>query len=542
MQSEDQILDAITDTPQPSSAESKSSLIEAHHNMDHSMPAVPQEYNIRENVYFFLPPEDEVSDTVENTDNPRASTTESGPTPVEEKQNEAEAAPSMPQTYPQEYNIRENVYFFLPPEDEVSDTVENTDNPRASTTESGSTSVEEKPNTTEAGPSVPQAYPQTYDIRENVYFFLPPEDDVSDTVGNTENSRVSVTEPGSTPIEENHDANDGEPSVSLEDDVSDAMGNTDLIPPVPQNLNNKENAVQVEVSDTVMGSNSDQPTNGTGSERESCGQESHNMDCTIPPASQNSNPQKNVVSPEEGYDIMKNVYFFIPKEDDVSDKVARSNSSPLDDSASFERESCEKEKTIGASIEDSPDNSSNEMASRSGTVVISPSNLEGQEQLRTAVWAARNAPYKVNHSRNVSSATTGTSSSLDELKSEPSVTSLGIGEGETDLAGNSANTELFKADEENITPSAPVETSHEDSSQQKEETKNFVYNFGTATVWAGKQGFEVGKAAAIVMLIPADLALKATVSSFKATKTSFLIGRWACARFGPRWLGRLIGA
>ena len=97
LKSEDQIPDPVTVIPQPSSVESRSSLVEAHHNMDHSMPAVPQEYNIRENVYFFLPPEDEVPNTVENTDDSRASTTESGSTPVDENHNATEAGPSVSQ-------------------------------------------------------------------------------------------------------------------------------------------------------------------------------------------------------------------------------------------------------------------------------------------------------------------------------------------------------------------------------------------------------------------------------------------------------------
>ena len=230
------------------------------------------------------------------------------------------------------------------------------------------------------------------------------------------------------------------------------------------------------------------------------------------------------------------------KEDDVSDRAMTSNSGDLKDSADIEGGSCEKENPMEASLDDSPSDSPNEFASRSGTVVIDSFNFEVQEQLRTAVWAAPNAPYKVNHSHNVSTATTGTLSSLDELRSVPSVTSFGSAEGEVDLAGNSANTELVQADEEHIALSAPVETSHEKSSQQKEEINTFVYKFGTTTVWAGKQGFEVGKAVFTVALIPADIAMQATVRTFKATKTSFLVGRWACARFGPRWLARFIGA
>ena len=173
--------------------------------------------------------------------------------------------------------------------------------------------------------------------------------------------------------------------------------------------------------------------------------------------------------------------------------------------------------------------------------MIDSNDLEGQEQLRGAIWASRNATTRLNHSYNVSSVTNETSSGVNELKSVPSVKSLGTAEERNDITKSSTNAEVVQAHSENVALAAPVEIPQEDPSRQKEETNDFVHATGSTALWVSKRGLEVAKAATIVALIPADLAIQATISSFKAAKTSIQISRWACARFGPRWLGRFVG-
>ena len=516
------IYDAVLHIIQPSSTESRSSLVEHHHAMDDSIPFVPHVYNIRENEFFFLPPKDEMSDAIGNTD---------VIPPAPQNRNIQENV-SLPE---EEYNIMRNVYFFMSKEADVSNTVmkSGSDYPIDDACSERGSCEEGNNNKDDGLPPVSQDLniqenlvlpEEDYDIMKNVYFFMSKEADVPDTVMRSNSD---------------HRIN----GSCLERESMDRA-----IPPVSQNSNIQENVILPEEGYDIMKnvyffmSKNEDVSDGSISKREPCGQENHNMDSTIPPVSRNSNIQENVILPDQGYDIMKNVYFFMSKEDDVSDRAMTSNSSDLNDGANIEDGSCEKEIPIGASLDDSPGDSPYELASRPGILVSSSFNFEVQEQFRSAVWATRNAPSKVNHSHNVSNATTGTLSSLDELRSVPSITSFGSAEGEDGLAGNSVDTELIKADEDHIALSAPVEISHQDSSQQKEGINNFVYKFGTATVWAGKQGLEVGKAAFTIALIPTDIAIRATVSTFKATQTSFWIGRWACARFGPRWLARFVGA
>ena len=565
LQSENDISDVITDAPQPSSAESHPA--QDHHHMDDPVPAVPPSHNIRENVLFFLPPEEDMTDAIGNADKSQLSTAESRSFLVEDHHDMDDATPFVPQ----EYNIRDNVYFFLPLEDDVSDAIEKSDNSQIAIAESGSSLVNENPNPNDAEPFVPHVY----NIRENVFFFLPPEDDVPDAIRETDavpsvpqkpnvqenallaeedyNIMSEKTEVSSTVMKSDsdhpvHDAcSERGPNNGLDGELSPVSRELSL----PENVLPEEGydimknvyffmPKEVEVSDAAMRSESENLVNGSSSEHESCHEESHNTDRALPRVSQDPKTQENEILPEEGYDIMRNVYFFMPREDDVSSRVIASNSDPNDNTKS-ELASCGTDNPTGDSVE-SLDNSHNESIPRSGTIVIGPNDVEGQEQLRKVIWASRNAPTKFSHSHNISSSTTGTSSSVNELNSVPSVTSLGTAEGHIDVTESYTDTEAVQAHSEIIALSAPVEILYEGSSRQKEETSNFVYNFGSTTVWAGKKGFEVGKAAATVMLIPADLAVQATMGSFRMTKTSFLIGRWACARFGPRWLGRLIGA
>ena len=566
LQSENDISDAINDVPQPPSAESPPA--KDHHHMDNSMPAVPQSYNIRENVYFFLPPEEDMTDTIGNTDESQLSMAESRCFLVEDHHDMADATPVVPQ----EYNIRDNVYFFLPPEDDVSDAIENPDHSQITIAESGSSLVDENPNPNDAEPFVPHVY----NIRENVLFFLPPEDDVPDAIRETDAVPSVPQEPNvqenallaeedfnilSEKAEVSSTVMKSDSDHSIDDACSERGPNNSLdgeLSPVSRDLSLPENVLpeegydimknvyffmskEVDVPNTAMRSGSENLVNGSSSEREACHEESHNIDRALPRASQDSKTQENEILPEEDYDIMRNGFSLIPREVNVSSRVIGSNSD-LNDNAKSELASCETDNPTGGSVE-SPDDSHNESISRSGTVVIGPNDVEGQEQLRRAIWASLNAPTKSSHSHNISSSTTGTSSSVNGLNSVPSVTSVGTAEGHIDVTESYTDTEAVQAHSENIALSAPVEISYEGSSQQKEETSNRVYNFGSTTVWAGKKGFEVGKAAATVMLIPADLAVQATImSSFRITKTSFLIGRWACARFGPRWLGRFVGA
>ena len=515
LQPENSIYDAVSDVPQPSSAESRMPPVENHYYT---------KYNIRENVLFFL--KNNESDTVGNTDNSPLSMAESTSSPVEEQHTMDDATPVVPQEnnirektpeisiaeqasasfskyydendagayVPHDYNIRENVLFFLPPENKVSKTIEDSNNPQISIKESGSSSVEKYYDVNDAGSLVPH----DYNIGDNVLFFLPPADK-----------------------------------------VSDAIGKIDAVPSVHQDLIVDENASLPEVSEnshvlnTVMESGSDRPIDDACSERGSDGASS--------PVSQDLSIRENVL-PDEGYDIMKNVYFFMSKKEGVSDRATESTSDNLNDNTNSVLQSREKDNATEDAIE-SLDVSHNESISQSGTLVVGPNDLEGQEQLRKAIWDSRNASTRFNHSHNVSSVTTGTSSSMNELNSVPSVTSMETAEEHTDSAEVTSNTEDLEAHSENTTLPAPVEFSHEGSSiQQEEETNKFVYNFGSTTVWVGKQGLEVGKAAATVMFMPLDLAIQATISGVKKTKTGFLIGRWACALFGPRWLGRLVGA
>ena len=74
------------------------------------------------------------------------------------------------------------------------------------------------------------------------------------------------------------------------------------------------------------------------------------------------------------------------------------------------------------------------------------------------------------------------------------------------------------------------------------ETRELKRYFGPTPSWLGKHGFKAAKAAATVAIIPADLTMQATLVPVKVAKTGFLVGRWACARFGPRWLQWLVGA
>lgn len=73
------------------------------------------------------------------------------------------------------------------------------------------------------------------------------------------------------------------------------------------------------------------------------------------------------------------------------------------------------------------------------------------------------------------------------------------------------------------------------------ETRELKRYFGPTPPWLGKHGVEAAKAAATVAIIPADLTIQATLVPVKVAKTGYLVGRWACARFGPRWLQWLVG-
>ena len=496
-ESEDDISDAVTNIPQPSSA--------VPQYMDYY-----SEYNIRENVLFSLLPEskNDISDAVTNIPQPSSAVTQY-------------------MDYYSEYNIRENVLFSLLPEDDVSNTVENSDNSQISVAVSGSSLNEEKCNVTDAEPVVPHTeisepssvvpqymkYYSEYNIRENVLFSLLPKDDVSDAVENPDNSQISIAVSRSSFNEEKDDVTDVEPLVAHTDISQHASA-------VPQYMDYyseydiRENVLFFLPSEDDMSnaiSKSDAvPQNQSVEENPSLPEEG-------PDVLQDSEIQEDVILPEEGY------------EDGVSNGAMGSNSDLLKDDTNSALESYEKDNAT----ENSADDSHNESTSRSGTLVVGPNDLEGQEQLRKAIWASHNVPG-VNHCRNVSSATTGTSSSVNELKSVSSVTSLDTAEGHIDLTESSTRP-VVQARSENVALSAPVEISNEGSSQQKVEISNFVYCLGST-------GFEIGKAAAVVMLVPVDLAIQATMSSFKETKAGFLIGRWACARFGPRWLRRFIGA
>lgn len=388
--------------------------------------------------------------------------------------------------------------------------------------------------------SVP-AVPHKYNIRDNVYFFL--EDGVYNTVGNHDNSQLSLAESKSAPVEEQRNVDDATPLLPPEDDVSDAIEKSDNpqvstaesgSPLVEEHHNAKE--AKTHVPHEYKG-DSDHGKGDACSEHE----KNDNVDSTLPHVPQVVKIQENVDNPYYGpYDIMKNVYFYMQKEDDVPDRAVIPNSDRPKDGTNSERESCEKNSPTGDSVE-SLDESHIESDPQGGTVVIDSNDLEGQEQLRSAIWDSRNAPTRLNHSYNVSSVTIGTSSGVNELKSVPSVKSLGTAEERNDITKSSTNAEIVKAHSENVAPSAPVEIPQEDPSRQKEDANDFVHTTGSTALWVSKRGLEVAKAATIVALIPADLAIQATISSFKVTKTTFLVGRWACVRFGPRWLGRFVG-
>ena len=502
LQSENDIPGAISNIPQLSPAESRPPSAKNPYYMENSVPAVPHKYNIRDNVYFFL--EDGVYNTVGNHDNSQLSMADSKSPPVEEQRNMDDATP------------------LLPPEDDVSDAIEKSDNPQVSIAEPGSPLVEEHHNAKEAKTHVPHEY----------------KGDVSDTV-----------------LDSNSDHGDGD--ACSEHEKNDNVDST--LPYIPQDVKIQENVdlpyygpydimknvyffmqKEDDVPDRAVIPNSDRPEDGTNSERESCEEGDPNPDKTVRQISHNPNIQKNPLLPEEGYDIMKNVLFFMRKEDDVPDRAVIPNSDRPKDGTNSERESCEKNNPTDDSVE-SLDDSHIESNPQCGTVVIDSNDLEGQEQLRGAIWASRNATTRLNHSYNVSSVTNETSSGVNELKSVPSVKSLGTAEERNDITKSSTNAEVVQAHSENVALAAPVEIPQEDPSRQKEETNDFVHATGSTALWVSKRGLEVAKAATIVALIPADLAIQATISSFKAAKTSIQISRWACARFGPRWLGRFVG-
>ncbi|KAL8796170.1 MAG: hypothetical protein Q9195_001503 [Heterodermia aff. obscurata] len=334
-------------------------------------------------------------------------------------------------------------------------------------------------------------YYQGHNIRDNVLFFMEEEKgDVSDTGidSNRDHRQGDASSEHEVGAEENHNMDSAEEDRNV--DSATEIPNVDSA----KEDHNVDTAKEVPNVDKA--------------------EETPNVATTLPHAPQDVKIQRNVVSPYEDYDIMRNVYWFMQKENDVSNKATKSCSGHSNEVANSELASSKKDNATGDSVEslgDSPADSN----PRSGPVVVG----------------------------SVSSVKTGTSPSVNEAKSVPSLRSLGPVEWHIDLTESSTDAEAVKAHLENIAILTLSKISQQDSSQQKEKSNGFIYKFGSATVWLSKRGYEVGKAAAIVALIPADLAIQATISSLKVTiKTSFLIGRWACARFGPPWLGRFVGA
>ncbi|KAG7004989.1 hypothetical protein G7Y79_00022g052100 [Physcia stellaris] len=221
---------------------------------------------------------------------------------------------------------------------------------------------------------------------------------------------------------------------------------------------------------------------------------------------------------------------------------------------------------------------------------------KGQEYIGKALWAAAEDEARLRHARNTSAVSTVSTSSLEELKSITSVTSMN-----TDPEGPSSDpAQDLKVDAEASPlsfPSPPARTNEASSSSRVNsstcltngdrtqsgrnqsaavilydsgmasnplrratnsrqslglgspsiqgkgiETRELKRYFGPPPSWLSKHSFKAAKAAATVAIIPADLTIQATLVPVKVAKTGYLVGRWACARFGPRWLQWLVGA
>lgn len=240
----------------------------------------------------------------------------------------------------------------------------------------------------------------------------------------------------------------------------------------------------------------------------------------------------------------------------------------------------------------------NDALSTSPNVVIGADDLEDHELLRRALWAAVNASPSRYHSHTISNVTSDAASVVNELKSASSATSLttnleeihfsdvdaGAGTITSDAKDNfvppsvqtsngSLGSEIDKISNNSLetrseialyesiprlfagfrpsekalkSATVPFHSStagsatHEDDRSKNHWLKDYL---GLTTIWAGKQGYKAARVLAIIAIIPADLAIQATIiPPLKAAKTGFLVGRWACARFGSCWLGKFIGA
>ena len=232
----------------------------------------------------------------------------------------------------------------------------------------------------------------------------------------------------------------------------------------------------------------------------------------------------------------------------------------------------------------------------------SPDNLsdikdeKGQGYIGKALWADAEDEARIRHARNTSAVSTVSTSSLEELKSISSVTSMNtdpegpssdpaqdskvdakasplsiplpparineassssrvnfstcLTNGDRIQSGRNQSAAVILHDSEMASNSLRRATNSlhtlelgSSSIQGKGiETRELKRYFGPTPSWLSKHGFKAAKAAATVAIIPADLTIQATLVPVKVAKTGYLVGRWACARFGPRWLQWLVGA